>query len=121
MILIIDENLPPRWSVFLSSFGITATPWRNIGAVGDPDDTIFDYACAHGAIIITQDLDFTRLLALRGTRLPSVIQLRVHCPLPEIMGLALLSVLENLRQQLRQGRLITLDLDRHRIRLLPFN
>ena len=69
MILIIDENLPPRWSGFLSSFGISATHWRNIGTVGDPDDTIFDYACGHGAVIITQDLDFTRLLALRGARL----------------------------------------------------
>jgi predicted nuclease of predicted toxin-antitoxin system len=93
--LIIDENLPPRWQDFLAHHGITATHWRDIGKVGDPDDTIFDYACDEQSIIVTQDLDFTRILALRGTRLPSVIQLRVQCPIPEIIGQALMEILEN--------------------------
>ena len=121
MILIIDENLPPRWHDFLAPRGITATHWRLIGNLGDSDDTIFDYACEHGAIIVTQDLDFTRILALRGTRLPSVIQLRVQCPTPEIIGQALLEVLENHRLKLLEGCLITLDHNRHRLRLLPLH
>jgi predicted nuclease of predicted toxin-antitoxin system len=117
--LIIDENLPPSWRDFLAPFGITATHWRDIGNIGDPDDVIFDYADSHGAIIVSQDLDFTRLLALRGSRLPSVIQLRVQCPTPEIIGRALLSVLETHQEQLQDGCLISLDLKRHRLRLLP--
>ena len=121
MILVLDENLPPRWRDFLSPFGISATHWRDIGKIGDSDETIFDYACAHESIIITQDLDFTRILALRGARLPSVIQLRVQCPTPEVIGQALLSVLKNHRQQLGDGCLISLDLNRHRIRLLPLH
>jgi predicted nuclease of predicted toxin-antitoxin system len=51
--LIIDENLPPRWHDFLAHRGISATHWRDIGKVGDPDDTIFDYACDHGSMIVT--------------------------------------------------------------------
>lgn len=121
MNLIIDENLPPRWSDYLAPFGITATHWPDIGNFGDPDDAIFDYACDRGSVIVTQDLDFTRMLALRGTRLPSVIQLRVQCPIPEIIGPALLEILNHHRDQLLSGCLITLDHQRHRLRLLPLH
>jgi predicted nuclease of predicted toxin-antitoxin system len=119
--LILDENLSPGWRDFLAALGIQATHWRDIGNMGDPDETLFDYACEHDAVIVSQDLDFTRMLALRGTRLPSVIQLRVQCPTPEIIGQALLSVIENHRDQPREGCLISLDLERHRLRLLPLN
>jgi predicted nuclease of predicted toxin-antitoxin system len=64
--LIIDGNLPPRWHDFLALSGISATHWRDIGNLGDPDDRIFDYACEQDAIIITQDLDFTRILPCAG-------------------------------------------------------
>jgi predicted nuclease of predicted toxin-antitoxin system len=119
--LIIDENLPPRWRDYLAPHGIEATHWPSIGHFGDPDDAIFDYACDHGSIIVTQDLDFTRMLALRGTRLPSVIQLRVSCPIPETIGTALLEILNKHREQLLAGCLITLDQTRHRLRLLPLH
>jgi len=121
VIVILDENLPPRWREFLAPFHIDATHWTDIGKHGDPDEFIFDYACAHQAIILTQDLDFTRMLALQGARLPSVIQLRVDCPTPEVVGNAVLSVLKNHRQQLEAGCLITLDANRHRLRLLPLH
>ena len=121
MRLIIDENLPPRWCDYFAPFGIIAAHWSNVGRIGDPDEFIFDYASDRNAIIVTQDLDFTRLLALRGSHLPSVIQLRVQCPVPEIIGLELLQVLQNHQQQLIDGCLITLDLSRHRIRLLPLH
>jgi len=80
-----------------------------------------EYASAHQAIIITQDLDFTRMLALHGSKLPSVIQLRVDCPTPEIIGDAVLSILKNHWDQLEAGCLITLDANRHRLRLLPLH
>ena len=121
MKLILDENLPPRWCEYMAPFGITATHWKDLGSIGDPDETIFDYACDHSAVIVTQDLDFTRMLALRGALLPSVIQLRVPCPIPEIIGQALLQILDNYQQQLQAGCLISLDLGRHRIRLLPLH
>ncbi len=121
MKLVIDENLSPRWCDYLAPFGITATHWQNLGKIGDPDEIIFDYACANNAVIVTQDLDFTRILALRGAHLPSVIQLRVPCPIPEIIGRALLNILETHRQQIHAGCLISLDLSRNRIRLLPLH
>jgi hypothetical protein len=50
-----------------------------------------------------------------------VIQIRVQCPTPEIIGRALSEILENHRQQLLDGCLITLDHNRHRLRLLPLH
>lgn len=80
---------------------------------------IFDYAQAQQAVILTQDLDFTRIAALRGSRLPSIIQLRADCPIPAILGKSVLSVLTAHAPALRKGALVSLDMDRHRIRLLP--
>ncbi|MDR1283489.1 MAG: DUF5615 family PIN-like protein [Opitutaceae bacterium] len=119
MKLIIDENLPPRWCEYFSQSDIHATHWNNIGRNGDPDEVIFDYAYKHAAVIITQDLDFTRLLALRGSRLPSVIQLRVPCPVPEYIGSIVLQILKKHGEQLHAGCLISLESNRYRIRLLP--
>ena len=121
MNLILDENLPPRWCDYLTPFGVVATHWKDLGNIGDADEVIFDYAREHKAIIVTQDLDFTRLLASRGTLLPSVIQLRLPCPIPEIIGQALLEILATHQPQLDAGCLISVDPNRHRIRLLPLH
>jgi len=87
--------------------------------VGDPDELIFDYALKNNAIILTQDLDFTRMLALRGTNIPTIVQLRVDCPLPSIIGNEIQLLLSKYKEQMLSGALITLDGSRHRIRLLP--
>lgn len=102
-------------------YGINAIHWLDIGSAGDPDEVIFEYACEHEMVICTQDLDFTRILALRGANLPSIIQLRVDCPLPEVIGTMLLEVLKNYGIQLEEGCLITIDSKRHRLRLLPLH
>ena len=119
--IIIDENLPRSWREYLLPHGIDAIHWRDIGNAGDADEVIFDYACEHEMVICTQDLDFTRILALRGANLPSIIQLRVDCPIPEAVGTMLLEVLKNHGTQLKDGCLITIDSKRHRLRLLPLH
>lgn len=119
MTLLIDENLPRYWVNFLAASGFTAIHWLEIGAVGAADDEIFSYAETHRAVVITQDLDFTRMLATRGALLPSIIQLRVDCPIPEVIGMALISVLHSHSQSLEVGCLISLDHAKHRLRLLP--
>lgn len=119
MNLIIDENLPPDWCGFLSQQGHVAVHWKDLGQIGDPDELIFDHAQAEGKVILTQDLDFTRILALRGTDLPSLIQLRVDCPIPALIGEAVLQILKTYQESLSKGALISLEPDRHRIRLLP--
>ncbi|WP_245538866.1 DUF5615 family PIN-like protein [Thermus oshimai] len=58
-------NLSPRWREAL---------WW--GEVGPPDEVLFAWARESGYIILTADLDFSRLLALTGSKGPSVILLR---------------------------------------------
>ena len=119
MNVVIDENLPPGWVAYLARHGIRAAHWRDIGQIGDSDDTVFDHACARQAVILTQDLDFTRILARRGARLPSIVRLRVACPIPKVIGPAVVATLQHQAPQLEAGCLISLDAASHRIRLLP--
>lgn len=119
MNLIIDENLPPIWCEFLYCHSHTAIHWQDIGQHGDPDEMIFDYAQAERSIILTQDLDFGRILALRGTQLPSLIQLRVDCPIPSEIGTTVIQVLQIHAEALMAGVLISIEPERHRVRLLP--
>lgn len=121
MTLIIDENLPPSWVTFLAQAGHEASHWRQIGELGDPDDVIFQYAKENACIILSQDLDFTRMLALSGESLPSVIQLRVDCPLPERVGKEVLSVLKSFAKELTSGCLVSVDFHTQRLRLLPLH
>lgn len=119
MTLVIGENLPSSWCGFPAPHGINATHWKDIGRIGDPDEVIFDYARKHQPTLVTQDLDFSRLLALRGSNLPSIIQLRVQCPTPDVIGPALLNVLWNYPEQMHSGCLISIESRRHRLRILP--
>lgn len=118
MIIILDENLPQRWREHLQAGSHEVFHWTEIGNAGDADALILDEALRRGAVILTQDLDFTRLLALRGSRLPSVIQIRVACPLPEEVGAQVLQVLASHADQLSEGCLVSLNAAAHRIRLL---
>lgn len=119
MTIVLDENLPPRWRECLEDHAHAVLHWSEIGNPGDADDLILEAALQRNALILTQDLDFTRLLALRGTQLPSVIQLRVACPLPETVGAEVIKVLDKHADQLAEGCLISLNAATHRIRLLP--
>lgn len=88
--------------------------------MGDSDEVVWNHALANLSVILSQDLDFSRMLALRGTELPSVIQLRVDAPIPEVCGADVLAVLRRYEAQLVEGCLISLQKDRHKVRLLPF-
>jgi predicted nuclease of predicted toxin-antitoxin system len=118
--VLIDENLPPRWKEDLASFDIPAKHWTEIGNAGDPDELLFTYARQNGFTIITQDLDFSRMLAFYGTKIPSVIQLRIQAPVPEVVGEMVITVLKDHSEHLEKGCLISLDGVRKRFRLLPF-
>jgi len=117
--VLIDENLPPAWSDFLENHVCQARHWTEVGQPGASDETVWKYALENNLVILSQDLDFSRMLALHGTTLPSVIQFRVDLPLPEACGEILIGVLRTHREQLFEGCLITIQEGSSRIRLLP--
>jgi predicted nuclease of predicted toxin-antitoxin system len=99
--------------------GFDSIHWSEICQPSAPDDEIMDYASAHGLVVFTHDLDFGALLVDPKTRQPSVIQVRTQDTLPTVIGELVLRALRSSRSHLEGGALVTVDLNRHRIRLLP--
>ena len=119
MRLLIDMNLSPRWVEFFAASGFESLHWSSVGQPSAPDAEIMDYASVNGLIVFTHDLDFGALLATRKTRGPSVVQMRAQDVLPAVMGETVVRALCATRSQLQDGALVTVDPQRHRIRLLP--
>jgi len=113
-------NLPPRWVQFLSGQGIECVHWSDVGDHTAPDSLILSYAYEHGYIVLTHDLDFGALLAVKRTRGPSVIQVRTQNVLPEAIGALILNAIRQFEKELQRGALVTVDPHRSRARILPF-
>ena len=119
MKIVIDMNLSPLWVQFLASHGITAIHWSTIGKPSAPDSEILEYAALNGFLVFTHDLDFGMLLVKRKSHGPSVLQVRTQDILPSAIGTAVLRALNAAHSHLEAGALVTVDLARHRIRMLP--
>ena len=72
------------------------------------------------AVLLTQDLDFTKLLFQSRAAFPSVIQPRLDDVRPASIGEDVLLVLEQHKENLQRGVLITIKGHKSRLRLLPF-
>lgn len=119
MKLLIDMNLSPRWVESLEDAGIEARHWSAIGDGAASDREVFQWARRHGFIVVTHDLDFSRILALAGGRSPSVILLRTHRLLPTDSATMLVNVLRRHAAQIQIGAVVVLSATRDRVRLLP--
>jgi predicted nuclease of predicted toxin-antitoxin system len=119
MKILIDMNLSPAWVRFLAAHGMEAMHWSAVGEVSAPDSEIVDYAAENGFVVFTHDLDFGMILAARKTRGPSVIQVRAQDVLPFAIGPVVLRAIEKARDHLEAGAIVTVDLAKSRIRLLP--
>jgi predicted nuclease of predicted toxin-antitoxin system len=65
-----DINLPPRLVAFFRERNCEAVHAYDLGFATAGDETIWDFAREHDAIVITKDSDFTRLGAAKpGPRL----------------------------------------------------
>jgi predicted nuclease of predicted toxin-antitoxin system len=49
VIIILDENLPPRWRDCLEAESHAVFHWTEIGRAGDADEVILDEALRRGA------------------------------------------------------------------------
>ena len=86
MKLLLDMNIAPRWATYLTAAGMTAVHWTQVGPATAPDATIMAYARAENFVVLTQDLDFTTLLAHTHEQKPSVVQIRADDTSPEAIG-----------------------------------
>lgn len=70
-------------------------------------------------MIITQDMDFSALLALGGHAKPSIISLRLSSADPAVVAARLLSLIPRCEAELKRGCAISVTDDVCRVRLLP--
>jgi predicted nuclease of predicted toxin-antitoxin system len=121
MKFLIDMNLSPSWVGFLIEAGFNAVHWSTIGPGDAPDGEVMQWAAEHDHVVLTSDLDFGAILAATRDRRPSVIQLRADVPTPGIMGRVVLSAIGRVREHLVNGALVSVDLGRTRLRVLPLH
>lgn len=84
----------------------------------DPD--ILSLAKDLDAVVVTQDLDYSQLLAKSQDSAPSVISLRLQIPHPSRVTSILASVLDQYRETIEKGAVLSVDdTGRARVRFLP--
>lgn len=121
MKILLDMNLTPAWVNFFARSEITAIHWTQVGKGTAPDEEIFQWAKENNHVIITQDLDFSNILALSNSGKPSVILIRDKNSLPENIGRHLITIIQKYSTELEAGAHIVLDSRSARIRILPLN
>jgi predicted nuclease of predicted toxin-antitoxin system len=119
MKILIDMNLSPNWAKVLNEAGIDAMHWSQLGPANTPDPAIMAYAAANGFVVLTNDLDFGIALAIANTEKPSVVQIRGDDLRPASIANQVVPALRQMRTELEDGALLTIDSRRTRLRLLP--
>ena len=119
MTVVVDNCLPLSWVEYLRRHGHAARHWRELGPPNAPDAEIMRWAKDNRAVVLPQDLDFTKLLFQSRAPLPSVIQLRLDDIRPASIGEDVRLVLEQQTEALQRGALITLKGHKARMRFLP--
>src|SRR5207245_7007824 len=75
--LLADLNIAPRTVSFLRSLGHDVQRVGDVLAPSATDHEIVEYARRDGRSVVTQDLDFSAIVALSGQAAPSLISLRL--------------------------------------------
>lgn len=119
MKVLLDMNLSPRWRTLLEREHIDAVHWTEVGRVDAEDTEIMAYAAQHDYIVLSQDLDFSTILAATSGLKPSVVQLRSDNLDPDVIGSTVLAALRQLEGELESGAIVSVDPQRTRMRLLP--
>jgi predicted nuclease of predicted toxin-antitoxin system len=119
MKLLLDMGLSPRTADFLSAEGHNA---EHVGRRGTPslsDKEIMEQAEREGRIVVTFDLEFSRILALQRQTEPSVILFRLERFTTDEINTTLAGVLQTYATELGSGAIIVVDPHRVRVRSLP--
>jgi len=121
MKLLIDMNLSPRWAKYLADAGIEAVHWSTLSAPNAPDLEIMAFARVNGYVVLTHDLDFSAILAATHGLKPSVVQIRSGDVSPDTIGKLVVDALQQMKADLNDGALLTIDTHRTRLRVLPLH
>ena len=114
-----DMGLSLRVVEWLRRRGHDVVHLRDQGLQRMPDEEIFAKATAERRVVLTFDLDFGEIVAhLRATR-TSVVVFRLRDARPQSVIARLEVVLKESASALDRGAIISVEDERHRVRLLP--
>ena len=119
MKLLVDMNLSPSWIERLARHGFEAVHWSTIGAATAPDVEILTWATEHHFVVITNDLDFSAILAAGAVDGPSVVQIRSQDLLSDVVVSIVAKALDAHREDIERGALLSIDEAGARVRVLP--
>jgi predicted nuclease of predicted toxin-antitoxin system len=114
-----DMNISPKTVESLQQQGWNIIRVSDILPANTPDYIILEFARNNGKVIITQDLDFSTMIALSGYNYPGLITVRLLDSDPDIVTKRLLEVLPNISYNLLEGCIVTIEEINVRIRRLP--
>ncbi len=114
-------NLSPRTVQALRENGLDAIRVSEIMPPESTDEAVLNEARKSGRVLLTQDLDFSALLALGGYATPSVVTFRLAVPSPAEVATRFLAVLKDLEPDLVSGCIAMIGDRTVRVRLLPMD
>ena len=114
-----DHHISPRTVALLKTDGYDIIRVSDILPQDASDSLILEHARLDGQIVITQDLDYSALLASTGYTRPSVISLRLQNNRPERLASILMKLLPMIEKDLKAGAVVVVEENRFRVRSLP--
>jgi predicted nuclease of predicted toxin-antitoxin system len=85
------------------------------------DESVIAFASESGRAVLTQDLDFSALIALSGASAPSIVTLRLASARVEHVNAVPETVLPLIEEDVQAGALVTVEDHGIRRRSLPFS
>ena len=114
-----DHHISHRTVSLLKAQGFDIYRVSDVLPSDAEDIAILDYARTEDQTVISQDLDYSALLASSGYNKPSVVSLRLHNNRPERLAVVLEKILPSVETDLQRGVIVVIEEGRIRIRLLP--
>ena len=114
-----NMNISPLTVNELKKLGWNIVRVSEILDVQTRDIELLSFAREHNKVQITQDIDFSALLAVGGYDKPSVINIRVENPNPDFITSRLIEVVSEMKKELEEGVIVSVDDVSARYRNLP--
>jgi predicted nuclease of predicted toxin-antitoxin system len=119
MRILADVNISPRVVAALRADGFDAVRVSDIMPATSSDEEILAAAVRLGAVLISQDQDFSALLAISGATQPSHVNLRVTFVDADRLARTIATAMRAAADDLLAGAIITIDDARVRVHRLP--
>lgn len=117
--LLANMNISPKTVEVLRQQGWDIIRVSETLPMNASDQEILELARQEDRVVVTQDLDFSALLALGGYSRPSLITLRLLVSDPETVTRRLMETLPRIEKALQKGCAITIEDATVRVRTLP--